>query len=208
MAHAPATNSMQRFPLPKGSRYHYASSWSAKHQGCDVFAPEGTPVVAPEPGVAWSAVEPKGGKVVYLEGESGWRYFFGHLKRWHALLDGGVRARVAAGAPLGEVGSTGNAKGKSPHVHVQLRKGSLLVDPCTELARVDPERSGLFGSWTLPVLLLLAAWAYSSCAPVPADSPASRLPAGGGPPFAGAVRGAVWGVTPAAPARGGTRGAG
>lgn len=154
---------MQRFPLA-GKAYSYASRFDAKHQGIDVFAPEGTPVVAPEPGTAWRAEEPKGGNVVYLEGDSGWRYFFGHLKRWSKLLDGGVRARVTTGAPLGEVGATGNAKGKSPHLHLQLRKGSLLVDPFSELARVDPNRSGLSG---MAIVALLALWWLSqSCQPV------------------------------------------
>lgn len=146
---------MDRFPLLEATPYAYEDGFSDAHQGVDLMAPAGSPVLAVESGQAWSNIEPKGGKVAYLQGQSGARYFYGHLSQWVLPLISATTSkplRVAAGDELGKVGTTGNAEGRPPHVHFQVRKpvfhgaealpGSETVDPFPELMKVDPKRAG------------------------------------------------------------------
>jgi murein DD-endopeptidase MepM/ murein hydrolase activator NlpD len=52
-------------------------------------------------------------------------YLYGHLSSV-AVTDGVV---VAAGQPLGSVGSTGNSTG--PHLHFEVDVGGIPVNPCS-----------------------------------------------------------------------------
>lgn len=139
---------MELFPLDPAARYDYSRAFSRKsggHKGTDIFADRGTMVVAVEPGRARRAKDPRGGIVVYLEGDSGTRYYYAHLADVVPQL--GARAkRVVTGALLGHVGSTGNAKGKPPHLHFQLSENGQVVDPFPLLVAVDPQRG--FGAQT------------------------------------------------------------
>jgi len=136
---------LDNFPLPVEAQYNYRSGFTKRHRGVDIFAPKGTPIVAVETGRACSAIEPKGGRVVYLIGVSGWHYFYGHLSAWELPVtrgpetDGGPRGVVVtAGEKLGKVGNSGNAKGTPSHVHFQARKTKTPVDPYDALREVDP----------------------------------------------------------------------
>lgn len=157
---------MQRFPLLDSAPYSYARNFSLEHRGTDIMAPQGTPVLAVERGRAWSAIEDKGGKVVYLEGASGLSYFYGHLSQWATKVISATPTsalEVDAGDVLGLVGSTGNAEGRPPHLHFQMRRGSLQIDPFDSLERVDLQRRGTDpqrqqGS---AVLVLAALWFLS-----------------------------------------------
>ena len=90
---------------PQSFWYH---PWgrSGVHKGIDIFAKEGTPVIAATSGlVVYSGNIELGGNVVLIPG-SKWRfYYYAHLQdiatsagRWHK-----------AGEVIGTVGSTGNA---------------------------------------------------------------------------------------------------
>ena len=131
---------MDRFPLPSTANYSYQQNFALDHLGIDLMAPKGTPVVAVESGTALATTEPKGGNVVYLEGKST-NYFYGHLERWapKLLVDANPRVKVNAGDELGFVGTTGNAAGRPPHLHFQMRDGSLVIDPFDALQAVDPQ---------------------------------------------------------------------
>lgn len=155
---------MQRFPLPESARYSYARRFNAQHLGTDILAPLGTPVLAVERGRAWSNNETKGGKVVYLQGESGRRYFYGHLSEWQLRIISATpttAVEVDAGDELGKVGNTGNAEGGPTHVHFQQRDGSLVIDPYDDLYAVDPHRRGVDTqrSGGIAIMLLLLWWA-------------------------------------------------
>ena len=93
------------------------------HAGNDVFAAEGTPIVAPFDGIAVATPNALGGLAVKVFGRPGYVYN-AHLNRYGKL--GSVRA----GEVIGLAGSTGNAAGGPPHNHFEFHPGNgSPVDP-------------------------------------------------------------------------------
>lgn len=89
-----------------------------RHQGIDIFAPEGTPLVAVERGIVVKIGEVRlGGLRLWLIGESGTHYYYAHLSGFADLTEGQF---VETGHVLGYVGNTGNARTTPPHVHFQV----------------------------------------------------------------------------------------
>jgi SH3-like domain-containing protein len=85
------------------------------HEGIDIFAPKGTPVVAPAAGIITRVgASTLGGKVVWMQdGKRGHSYYFAHLDE--QLVKTGTR--VKQGDTLGLVGNTGNARTTPSHLH-------------------------------------------------------------------------------------------
>jgi murein DD-endopeptidase MepM/ murein hydrolase activator NlpD len=112
-----------------------------RHQGQDIIADEGTPVVAPRGGtITWRAYQRKGaGYYLVLEGVmEPYNYVFMHLQK--GSLQVKVGDRVRTGQVLGAVGSTGTASG--PHLHFEIwrgrwYKGGEPIDPLPYLAVWD-----------------------------------------------------------------------
>lgn len=91
------------------------------HQGNDISAPTGTPVVAPFDGTAVTARNKMGGLAVKVYGDYGYVYN-AHLSRYGRL------GPVEKGDVIGYVGSTGNALG--PHNHFEWHPGNgKAADP-------------------------------------------------------------------------------
>jgi murein DD-endopeptidase MepM/ murein hydrolase activator NlpD len=92
------------------------------HQGQDILAAQGTPVVAPHSGrITWVAYQAKGaGYYVVLasDGEP-YNYVFMHLQAGSVLVKAGQRA--AGGERIGAVGATGDAE--APHLHFEVWDG-------------------------------------------------------------------------------------
>jgi murein DD-endopeptidase MepM/ murein hydrolase activator NlpD len=108
------------------------------HQGQDIVAAAGTPIVAPRAGfVSWRAYQADGaGNYVVLHGDDGRDYVFMHLQTGSVAVQKGQG--VAAGARLGAVGATGHADG--PHLHFEIwpggwyaSKSSQPIDPLPDL---------------------------------------------------------------------------
>ena len=108
------------------------------HQGQDISAAEGTPLVAPLAStVTWVAYQAGGaGHYVVLRGADGRDYVFMHLKAESVTVVKG--AVLAAGAPFAQVGSTGSSSG--PHLHFEIwpdgwysSKESQPIDPLPQL---------------------------------------------------------------------------
>ena len=111
-----------------GSRWGAPRDGGARsHEGVDVFAERGTPVVAAAAGRVTRVQEtPIGGLVVWLRpDDAAVSLYYAHLDR--QLVEDG--ARVAAGDTLGEVGTTGNAAGTPPHLHFGVYGPGGAVDP-------------------------------------------------------------------------------
>lgn len=126
----------------------------ALHHACDVFAPQGSLVLAPQAGVVLDIGEsPKGGHWLSMyagpEHGAGRRYFFSHLLERPIVEPG---QRVEAGQELAKVGRTGNAITTCPHLHFGIRKawrrrgGTIgvgqAVNPFPELVAVLPIPAG------------------------------------------------------------------
>jgi murein DD-endopeptidase MepM/ murein hydrolase activator NlpD len=91
------------------------------HQGNDIMAAMGTPIVAPFDGVAVDARNHIGGLAVEVMGEFGYVYN-AHLSAY------GTLGPVETGDVIGYVGATGNAGG--PHDHFEWHPGNGdAVDP-------------------------------------------------------------------------------
>jgi len=91
------------------------------HQGNDIMAGYGTPIVAPFAGNAVATPNTLGGLAVEVWGPQGYVYN-AHLERYGAL------GHVSAGTVIGYVGSTGDAGG--PHDHFEWHPGNgPAVDP-------------------------------------------------------------------------------
>jgi murein DD-endopeptidase MepM/ murein hydrolase activator NlpD len=108
------------------------------HQGQDLIAAEGTPVVAPVAAfVYWVDHQRNGaGHYVVLRGADGTDYVFMHLQKGSITVVKG--ATIAAGAPVARVGSTGASSG--PHLHFEIwpdgwysSKESKPIDPLPQL---------------------------------------------------------------------------
>lgn len=99
------------------SFWYYPWGRSGVHKGIDIFAKEGTPVLAATSGlVVFSGNIAMGGNVVLILGGK-WRfYYYAHLRDIAAQTGQWLNT----GEVLGTVGSTGNAQGKPPHLHFAI----------------------------------------------------------------------------------------
>ena len=108
------------------------------HQGQDIVAAEGTPVVTPVAGIVhWKAYQASGaGHYVVVRGDDGRDYAFMHFQAGSVVVDKGQR--VAAGQKLANVGNTGDSHGA--HLHFEIwpdgwyaSAGSRPIDPLPDL---------------------------------------------------------------------------
>ena len=99
------------------------------HDGLDIAAPVGTPVLAMAAGrVTLAGRVADGAVVVMIDHGSGVITLYGHLEPTLAVSKGD---EVAAGQLLGSVGLTGHTTG--PHLHLEVWSGGVPIDPLTVL---------------------------------------------------------------------------
>ncbi len=128
-------------PVDKADKksYNSKSFWfypwgkSRTHKGVDIFAKEGTNVNSSTGGLVLFAGEIEvGGKIVLILGPK-WRlHYYAHLRD----IDTGLFSWTSKGEKIGAVGTTGNAKGKSPHLHYSIT--TLVPYPW----RIDGDEQG------------------------------------------------------------------
>lgn len=109
------------------------------HQGVDIFADRGTPVMSSTEGLVVAVRDRgRGGRQVWVLGPGHERHYYAHLDEWAPGLRAGDRVRP--GTMLGTVGDTGNAQGTPPHLHYGIYTMTGPIDPLPRLraaARVD-----------------------------------------------------------------------
>ncbi len=113
------------------------------HQGQDMFADCGTPLVAAQGGTVRiaKADHPRAGNYLVITGAtSGLDYVYMHLQAPPTVETGDP---VTTGQPLGAVGDTGNASGC--HLHFELwsapgwYRGGAPIDPLPRVRAWDPD---------------------------------------------------------------------
>jgi murein DD-endopeptidase MepM/ murein hydrolase activator NlpD len=115
------------------SFWYYPWGKSVTHKGVDVFAKEGTAVFSSTYGLVVCKGElSRGGNIVLVLGPK-WRlHYYAHLRD----INTGLFSFVKPNEKIGTVGTTGNAKGKPPHLHYSII--TLIPYPW----RIDNARQG------------------------------------------------------------------
>ena len=113
---------------PVNGAVAFTDTWGAPrsggrtHEGVDMIAARGTPLVAIEDGtIKRMSKGGLGGITIYLTGASGDQYYYAHLDAWAPGLS--VGQSVAVGEMIGTVGNTGNAQYTVPHLHFEFHPG-------------------------------------------------------------------------------------
>ena len=110
----------------------FPRSGGRRHQGNDMFAARGTPVVASVGGSYRRSSNGLGGISYYLQGDDGNTYYGTHMAGYGSVGPG----QVPQGAVLGFVGNSGNARGTSPHLHFEIHPGGGgAVNPFPTISR-------------------------------------------------------------------------
>ncbi len=107
-----------------GYRIHPILRKRKYHSGIDIAAPQGTPIYASDSGVVvFSARNGGYGKMIIVDHGSGFSTVYAHC----SYLLAGQGQTVTKGQEIAKVGTTGLSTG--PHVHFEVRKDGVAVDP-------------------------------------------------------------------------------
>ncbi|MES2586064.1 MAG: M23 family metallopeptidase [Pseudomonadota bacterium] len=142
---APAKNGTTSAAAPK-QRYR-------AHMGIDYAAPIGTPIFSVATGkVVHLGYSGAFGNLIILEHPGNYRTYYAHLSNYNVELE--VGNEVRRGLEIGYVGSTGRSTG--PHLHFELRKDGIYVDPYAAKTELDlwNMRDSDSGLLTREILLL------------------------------------------------------
>ena len=123
----------QQLPSPVAHPVRFVDTWGAtraagrRHEGIDIFAPRGTPVVSTTRGfVTRVGTNRLGGQVVGVLGPGLEWHYYAHLDAFGPIREGDM---VQPGDVLGYVGDTGNARGTPPHLHYGLYAFGGAINP-------------------------------------------------------------------------------
>lgn len=132
-------------PAPTKQRYR-------AHMGIDYAAPVGTPIFSVANGrVVHLGYSGAFGNLIVLEHPGGYHTYYAHLSGYNSELS--VGNEVRRGLEIGYVGSTGRSTG--PHLHFELRKDGIYVDPYASKTQLDlwSMRDSESGQLTREILL-------------------------------------------------------
>jgi lipoprotein NlpD len=123
-ATAPGPTARLRWPVQGALSSGFGRRWGRRHEGIDIAASEGTAIRAAADGrVIFSGAMRGYGNVIIVEHADRLVTVYAHNQR--NLVDEGTRVRT--GDELARVGQTGRATG--PHLHFEVRRGVLPLDP-------------------------------------------------------------------------------
>ena len=123
------------------------------HMGIDYAAPVGTPIFSVANGkIAHLGYSGAFGNLIILEHPGNYHTYYAHLSNYNVELE--VGNEVRRGLEIGYVGSTGRSTG--PHLHFELRKNGVYVDPYGLKTQLDlwSMRDNESGQLTREILLL------------------------------------------------------
>ncbi len=136
----------ERLPVPVAGVRPAAltDTWGAprgrdrRHEGVDIFAPRGRPVLSATEGIVTRKGTGKlGGNMIWVMGPGRQMHYYAHLDQ-HSELEPGDRVQV--GSQLGTVGNTGNARGTPPHLHYGIYEAGGAINPFPLLRDPAPAR--------------------------------------------------------------------
>jgi murein DD-endopeptidase MepM/ murein hydrolase activator NlpD len=141
------------YAFPVYGEHSFSDDWGAPrqdtgfHEGNDVFAKAGTPVVAVADGkLRKVGTAPVPGNRLWLDTKKGDQFFYGHLSAFAREARSG--AQVKAGQVIGFVGSTGDAEQTPPHLHFEVHPGGgKAVDPYPFLRAWEGRRDVPAAAW-------------------------------------------------------------
>ena len=142
----PSSNAPAAQTAPPKQRYR-------THMGIDYAAPTGTPIFSVANGkVAHLGYSGAFGNLIILEHPGNYHTYYAHLSNYNVELQ--VGNEVRRGLEIGYVGSTGRSTG--PHLHFELRKNGVYVDPYALKTQLDlwSMRNNESGQLTREILLL------------------------------------------------------
>jgi len=132
-------------PVEDVEKKQVANTWQAPrstdrlHQGQDIFAPRGTPILsATEAYIMKIGENSLGGQTVSVVGAGGRVYYYAHLDSYAPQLAEGDF--VTTNSVLGFVGTTGNAAGTPPHLHFGVYAPGGAINPLPLLTDRPQER--------------------------------------------------------------------
>ena len=134
-------------PLKDVKKSQVANTWHAargerQHEGQDIFAPRGTPILSATSGYVVKIGEDNlGGHTVSVIGDGGRKYYYAHLDSYARNLE--VGDYVTRTTVLGYVGSTGNADGTPAHLHFGVYTPTGAIDPLPLLKDRPAEKKAI-----------------------------------------------------------------
>ena len=165
---APSKAVLDRFPgalFPVRGTVEFTDTFGAyradmkghRHEGNDLFAKMGTPIVAVLAGTIEYSTYGIGGNNARLTDAAGDYFYYAHMERFAAGLKTGDH--VAKGQVIGYVGETGDAAGTSPHCHFEIHPGGgAAIDPYPYLQAWRAAAAGIGPiDATTPVATIVAA---------------------------------------------------
>ena len=128
-----------------GVRFDPFNHSLSRHEGLDFVAPHGAPIHATAAGVVLLA-EPFGayGLAVDIDHGQGFSTRYAHLSH----IDVVKGEQVAAGQPIGRLGSTGRSTG--PHLHYEVRVNGQPIPPLTDAVLKQASEQVRSGQLPLP----------------------------------------------------------
>ena len=147
-------------PFPRGFALDVSQGWRrgpGGHNGVDLRAPVGTPLLAMGDGRVSLVLDAAGGgrsgNAIGVTTDDGAFYSFSHMRDPSPLSRG---ARVVEGQQLGVVGMTGDTGG--PHLHLHVDVAGVDTDP---LDVIDPSRASSAGGGALVAGVVLGGGALA-----------------------------------------------
>lgn len=127
------SGAIQTCPVAGNTSFVDSFGWprpgGRSHQGIDLIAAYGTPVVSVAPGTARDASNSLGGNAVVVNHDNGDWTYYAHLSSFGAM------GRVSAGTVIGKVGATGDTSVN--HLHFEYHpNGGAAVNPYAMLVAV------------------------------------------------------------------------